>query len=442
MKRLSLLLVSAVLCHAVVQAVEIRGKVTVGRKAVVSVTSATDMASVTLQPDTKDYTMTLSPKATAIATFFVVYEDNNGTKRQMYTPFCVDANASEIEIDIVEKGSDILLVSTDPDAQAFIAYAAFLKEQFTARPALDEAESYLQSFDDKAQQLLSAVKHPLSSDYLLLWGVNSRNMAVLMLQHSYGKQMGTDKKEQLKVVVPSIESLIDNPATKYFPELVNEVASATAKGGNLQLRISNMRHQVSNADLADLIEYRLIQRFVRNKGEKGKGMAYNLAMLDAVASHRPEYAEWKAKLSNTRSYTQVGDLVPEDILLDASGKEVRLSDFQGKYIFIDLWASWCVYCIREFPALHEVEKAFESDELVFISLSMDASTEAWHSALNRLKLGGNQFIVSSPAFAEKLEVAAIPRYLIYDKQGRLVNGNAPRPSETEKITALLRSLKI
>ena len=441
MKRLTLLLVSAILCHAVAQAVEIHGKVTVDRKAVVLVICATDTTSITLQPDTKDYALAISPKTTAIATFFVVYEDDNGTKRQMYTPFCVDSNADKIAIDIVEKGTDMLLTSSDPDAQAFIAYSVFLKEQFMANVALEEAEGYLQLFRDKAQQLSSTVKYPLSSDYLFLWGASSRNMAAIMLRHQYGKQLGEDKKAMLKEVIPSVESLIDNPATKYFPEFVNVVASVTTKGSNLQQRIANLHHYVSNAELAEIIEYKLIQKFVKDKGEQGKDVAYNLAMLDSVASHRPEYAEWKAKLSNTRSYTQAGDLAPEDILLDPSGKEVRLSDFQGKYIFIDLWASWCVYCIREFPALHKLEKEFESDDLVFISLSIDTSTDAWHSALNRLKLEGNQFIVSSSAFSEKLEIAAVPRYLIYDKQGRLIDGNAPRPSETEKITFLLRNLK-
>ena len=441
MKRLSLLLVSAIVCHAIAQAVEICGKVTVGRKAVVSVVCPTGTTTVTLQPETKDYTITVSPKTTAIATFSVVYEDDNGTKRQMYTPFCVDPSADKIEIDIAEKGTDMLLTSTEPDIQAFIAYAVFLKEQFTANIALEEAEGYLQSFSDKAQQLSSTVKSPLSSDYLFLWGASSRNMAAIMLRHQYGKQLSEDQKAMLKEVVPSVESLIDNPATKYFPEFVNVVASVTTKGRNLQQRIASLHHYVSHAELAEIIEHRLIEKFVKDKGEKGKDAAYNLAMLDSVASHRPEYAEWKAKLNDTRSYTQVGDLAPEDILLDPSGKEVRLSDFQGKYIFIDLWASWCVYCIREFPTLHELEKEFGSDDLVFISLSIDTNTDAWHSALKRLKLEGNQFIVSSPAFSEKLEIAAVPRYLIYDRQGRLVDGNAPRPSEREKITFLLRNLK-
>lgn len=440
MKRLTLLFCSILLCCLASQATVIKGKVSINNQAIVSVTCSTDTASLTLQSDAKDYSLTLSPKVADIATLYVVYKDAEGANRQMYTPLCVDPSIGEIVIDIKETGNNMLLTSADADTKAFIEYATFLQGQFKANPELEDADNYLQSFNYKAQQLASATKHPLSSRYITLWGENSRSMAAMMLKHRYGNKIDSEK-DSLWTLPPSAESLIDNPATKYFPEFISIVASATTQGSNLRQRIASLHQNVHDADLAEIIERRLIQQFVKRKGEKGKSVEYNLAMLDSVASHRPEYAEWREKLSDIQSYTKAGDPAPDDILLDPQGKEHRLSDYKGKYIFIDLWASWCVYCIREFPALHEIEKEFASDDIVFISLSLDSTNDAWQSALKRLKLEGNQLLVSSTAFAEKLGISSIPRYLIYDKQGRLIDGNAPRPSETAKITALLRSLK-
>ena len=439
-KRLSLLFLGILLCCIRTGATVVKGNVSISKKAVVSVISLTETASVVLQPESNDYEVTISPKAADIATLYVVYQDVDGANRQMYTPFYIDPSVGEIVIDIKEAGVDMQLSSADIDTQAFIGYAAFLKEQSAAKTDIEEAEGYLHLFSDKAQQFASTTTHPLSSQYIVLWGESSRHMAVLMLKHQYGDKIDSVKYSSW-AMMPSAEYLIDNSATKYFPEFVSVVASATATGNSLSQQIENMRHNVSDADLAELIERLLIVRFVKRKGEKGKSVEDNLAMLDSVASHYPEYAEWRATLSNIQSYTKVGDPAPEDILFDPTGNEHRLSDYKGKYVFVDLWASWCVYCIREFPALHEIEKEFASEELVFVSLSLDSNKDSWLSALKRLKLEGNQFIVSSSAFSEKLNASSIPRYLLYDKQGRLIDGNAPRPSETEKITMLLRNLK-
>lgn len=442
MKRPTLLLLGAMLLgSAISQATDIRGKASVSRKAVISVACSTDTAAkVQLQADTKTYSVTLSPQAADIATFFVVYEDSSGTNRQMYTPFYVDPTVGEVVIDITENGAEMQFTTTDPDTRAFLQYSVFLRKQFMAQVTLADAETYLQTFSDKAHALVASMEHPLSASYMELWAASSRNMAAMSLKRQLSDKMEPDKKYRWGAT-PSPERLLSNPATRHFPEFVNAVAAATATGSDLRQRIANMRRSVSDPMLSEIIEHKLIQRFVSSGGEQGVDIDSNLATLDSVASHRPEYPQWREKLASRRSYTQAGDLAPDDILLDPSGNPHRLSDFRGKNIFIDLWASWCVYCIREFPALHEVEKTFSGDDIIFISLSMDSNSDAWHSALNRLHLQGNQYIVSSPSFSEKLGISAIPRYLLYDRQGRLVDGDAPRPSETQKITDLLRSLK-
>ena len=54
-------------------------------------------------------------------------------------------------------------------------------------------------------------------------------------------------------------------------------------------------------------------------------------------------------------------LAPDFTVLDANGKEVKLSDFRGKPVVVNFWATWCGYCVREMPAFEEVYQQLGSD---------------------------------------------------------------------------------
>ena len=53
------------------------------------------------------------------------------------------------------------------------------------------------------------------------------------------------------------------------------------------------------------------------------------------------------------------------------------AQFRGKYVYIDLWASWCVPCCREVPHLQKLEKELENKDVVFLSISIDQNPSAW-----------------------------------------------------------------
>ena len=142
----------------------------------------------------------------------------------------------------------------------------------------------------------------------------------------------------------------------------------------------------------------------------------------------------------TRSYTTVGAPAPDVDLYDAKGNKHRLSEFKGKYVYLDLWASWCGPCNLEIPYMKELERSLGNEMVVFVAISVDEDVDSWKAALARHKLEGNQFI-ASPIFPQLLKLYSIPRYMIYDKEGKLVNANAPRPSSGEIIKQILSGLK-
>ena len=132
--------------------------------------------------------------------------------------------------------------------------------------------------------------------------------------------------------------------------------------------------------------------------------------------------------------------MPDVPIIDQQGNEHRLSEFKGRYVYIDLWASWCGPCNQEIPYLKELERTIGNDKVVFVSISIDEDFNAWKAAIKRHNLSGNQFL-GNETLASLLKVQGIPRFLIYDKEGRLLNPDAPRPSSQMEIRRILNSLE-
>ena len=124
---------------------------------------------------------------------------------------------------------------------------------------------------------------------------------------------------------------------------------------------------------------------------------------------------------------------------DITGTHKSLADFKGKYVYIDVWATWCGPCIREIPKLKELEQEF-GDEIAFLSISIDDDKERWHKYVTEKELTGVQILSLSQrgGLAEIMELymlQGIPRFIMVDPDGNLIDAGASRPSDekTRKI---------
>ncbi|MBO6496385.1 MAG: TlpA family protein disulfide reductase [Roseivirga sp.] len=119
--------------------------------------------------------------------------------------------------------------------------------------------------------------------------------------------------------------------------------------------------------------------------------------------------------------------------------EELITSLKGKVIYIDFWASWCAPCIREMPSSLEIQNEFSSQDLAYIYLSTDCKKQPWKHALERHELNsGIHYRIDNAGYSTKMQelnVPALPHYMIYDRNGQLVNKDAPRPSEKDKLIA-------
>ena len=111
----------------------------------------------------------------------------------------------------------------------------------------------------------------------------------------------------------------------------------------------------------------------------------------------------------------------------------------NKPMYVDCWASWCVPCLQQMPFEEEIKKQY-TGKVDFIYLSFDKDNDKWVKKNKDLKLGENSYILSKnfkSTFAYYFEIGSIPRYLLFDRNGKLVTSNAPRPSQKAKLTEIL-----
>jgi len=108
--------------------------------------------------------------------------------------------------------------------------------------------------------------------------------------------------------------------------------------------------------------------------------------------------------------------------------------YQNKVVYIDFWASWCAPCRKEMPFSKNLQKEYRNKDVVFIYISIDNDFEKWKIASEKEGLINNNLLslnYPNAMFYKELQLKTIPRYLIYDKTGKLVHRNAPSPDSKE-----------
>lgn len=121
-----------------------------------------------------------------------------------------------------------------------------------------------------------------------------------------------------------------------------------------------------------------------------------------------------------------------------AGGTTSLDDLRGHYVYIDIWATWCGPCKKEIPFLKELEKKYEGKNVEFVSISVDTkgAYDAWRKMVTDMELTGVQLFADdnfNSSFIKAYSINAIPRFILIDPNGNIVDANAARPSQKELI---------
>ncbi|MFI1773666.1 TlpA family protein disulfide reductase [Thalassobellus citreus] len=150
------------------------------------------------------------------------------------------------------------------------------------------------------------------------------------------------------------------------------------------------------------------------------------------------YKNFKSVVVGKPSAKFVNYKTPED-------KAVSLNDLLGKYVYIDVWATWCGPCKKEIPYLKTLEEELHGKNIEFVSISVDTEKNRgkWKQMVKDMELKGVQIMADkdfSSDFIKAYNIAAIPRFILIDPKGNLVSSDELRPSDPklkEKLEVLL-----
>ena len=122
-------------------------------------------------------------------------------------------------------------------------------------------------------------------------------------------------------------------------------------------------------------------------------------------------------------------------LKDITGNGVRLSDFRGKIVFLNFWATWCPTCVVEMPAMEKLHRRFKDQNFAMVAVNLQESEAQVKSFFEKFKLSFTALLDSSGEVASGLAVSALPTTFVLDKEGRIL-GIALGPREWDNQASI------
>ncbi|QQT25035.1 MULTISPECIES: TlpA family protein disulfide reductase [Sphingobacterium] len=141
-----------------------------------------------------------------------------------------------------------------------------------------------------------------------------------------------------------------------------------------------------------------------------------------------------------------GNPAPQAVFENLTGDKITWSKWKGQYIYVDFWATWCGPCIQEIPALDSLRHDYKDKPITFVSISFDSKKDQqkWKDFVDNKKLEGIQLWAdpeNHKSVSQALNILQIPRFLLLDPQGNIVDANALRPSDKRIRLQLDKLLK-
>ena len=230
----------------------------------------------------------------------------------------------------------------------------------------------------------------------------------------------------------------------FYRYLVNSVWSKRIDAAPNVDEMLGILRKVPSKDIA----ISLINGFYSKiSSHKERGKDY-LDLIKMVTTHKPFIEAAEKQYNEVLKFQSLkkGNASPGFSYETVDGEIVSLGDLKGKYVYLDIWATWCAPCIKQVPYLKQLETIYHDKNIVFVSISVDKeeSKSMWRQMITNEQLGGVQLFADNSfdsEFMDAYAVNSIPRFILIDPEGNIVDSEAPRPSFEETRNLLNRLLE-
>lgn len=257
----------------------------------------------------------------------------------------------------------------------------------------------------------------------------------------------TDEDKDFLTFVESIDyNDMENAKNRLTDMYINWYQAShpdSTSGAGVQY-LTILKKRVSNQEVIDYMADSYMASYM-----EGGADAYLPATLEAYqqTTSNQENVEKYKEMSKELIQLLPGNAAPDFAIKDVKGNSLKFSDIigKGKMTYMDVWATWCGPCCAEIPFMEKLAEHYGGNpKIEIISISIDEKQDKWKKKLEADKPEWRQFIVPDgfkSALCQEYKINGIPRFMLFDKDGKIINVNAPRPSDNSIIDYLDSQLK-
>lgn len=312
------------------------------------------------------------------------------------------------------------------------------------------------SYDELSEEFIDLVQANINYNYwhlLLAYSINNSNSNTGLKQVTSLPRIMTESLNPQRI--NNSKRLLSKSYRAFLPYFViyfNSEANNFEKYADGVLSMKDKAEFATKYLKGDVLDYALTE-LIAGSHQTLSSSAFRYWTSQIYCQNLQEYLSNSFYESVVASETKREELIAKaeaskkggnlPSIMDLNDKAFTFEKYKGKVIYVDFWASWCGPCRKEFPAsrsMHDRLTSKQKKDIVFLYISIDEDLGKWREAVEKLGLedfgeNGHSYEVSG-----RYKVSSIPRYMIIDKKGNLVNDKAPRPSSSETLPALLELL--
>lgn len=328
-------------------------------------------------------------------------------------------------------------------------FQAITENDMQARLSLKKDQEFIEANNRDYSKMLENVcsrAKKIDPNFLCLV---ERNVHFLkQTERLYFSMINSDSTEFNIPICVSNQCDLNNPQFIQLPNFGNFLTtylsyeSSENSAGRLTENFRLVDSLVTNVQVKEFAQYLLILDEIEYFGLSAKTIElyneFNTKTKNQVYQNqlKKAYGKWNTIAKD--------ELAPDIAALNKEGKEVHLHDLRGKVVYIDTWATWCRPCAEEMPYLNEIKEHYaNNDDVIILGISIDNDMDLWKKYLERKNMNGEQWRVEGgfeSQYTSDYLVKSIPRFILIDKEGKIVEASAPKPSHKETLISKIDSL--
>ena len=269
--------------------------------------------------------------------------------------------------------------------------------------------------------------------------------AFLMVLKNAGKQLSPLEEQLLKPVeglpTPESRKLYDSVFKEYksqisdyislqrFTDGVDTLAAATSSGTGKDIMLTGLiiDHLYNDRMPLTALQLDTLARKIANNNLRTQIAQDNDRLKNILAGNMPAGSHLRSSLQ-----------VSEDKFF-----EELIRPYKGKVVYIDFWAPWCGPCMSEMPSSKKLQQEVAGKDIVFLYIGISCSKQSWENTIKERSLEGEHYYANDnegKLLSGKFNISGIPHYVLIDKEGKVKDDHAPRPSDKTKLLRRINEL--